>query len=153
MRRFTVLTVALSSAVAFLVGVILAGGLTPAPTISSAPRTLTTRGGLRPARDAPGAVNFADVAEKINPSVVNIDAAAQMTTRPFSRCRVARRPWKSAAPAGRDGRSAARIRGSPPGIGQRVHHRSQGLHPHQLSRHRRGGSHYRHAGGRARAPR
>src|SRR5919197_646076 len=77
MRRFTLLTVALSAAVAFLVGVILAGGLTPAPTVSSAPRTMATRGGLRPAGDGPGAVNFADVAEKINPAVVNIDAASR----------------------------------------------------------------------------
>src|SRR3954462_15193353 len=45
MRRFTVVTVALSCAVSFLVGVILAGGLTPAPTLSSAPRTAASRGG------------------------------------------------------------------------------------------------------------
>jgi serine protease Do len=77
MRRFTLVTVILSSAVAFLVGVILAGGLTPAPTVSSAPRTVTTRGGLRPAGDGPGGVNFADVAERINPAVVNIDAASR----------------------------------------------------------------------------
>jgi serine protease Do len=77
MRRFTVLTVALCSAVAFLVGVILAGGLTPTPTVSSAPKTATSRGGLRPAAGGPGAVNFADVAEKINPAVVNIDAASR----------------------------------------------------------------------------
>jgi serine protease Do len=77
MRRFTVLTLALSSAVAFLVGVILAGGLTPAPTLSSAPRSPVARGGLRGGANGPGAVNFADVAERINPSVVNIDAASR----------------------------------------------------------------------------
>jgi serine protease Do len=78
MRRFTIVTVALSSAVAFLVGLILAGGLTPAPTVSSAPRTAPARGGIRPAADAPGSVNFADVAERINPAVVNIDAASRV---------------------------------------------------------------------------
>jgi serine protease Do len=77
MRRFTILTVALSSAVAFLVGVILAGGLTPAPMVSSAPRTATPRAGLRSGGDGPGSVNFADVAERINPAVVNIDAASR----------------------------------------------------------------------------
>jgi serine protease Do len=77
MRRFTVLTVALSSAVAFLVGVILAGGLTPAPTVSTAPRTAAARGAVPSAASGPGAVNFADVAERINPAVVNIDAASR----------------------------------------------------------------------------
>src|SRR3954453_17829481 len=77
MRRFTVVTVALSCAVSFLVGVILAGGLTPAPTLSSAPRTAASRGGLPAVAAGAGAVNFADVAERINPAVVNIDAASR----------------------------------------------------------------------------
>lgn len=77
MRRFTLLTVALCSAVAFLVGVILAGGVTRTPVVSSAPRPGPTRTGLKPAGDAAGAVNFADVAERINPAVVNIDAASR----------------------------------------------------------------------------
>ena len=38
MRRFTLLTVVLSSAVAFLIGLIIAGGVTPGPVVSSAPR-------------------------------------------------------------------------------------------------------------------
>ena len=77
MRRFTLVTVVLSSTVTFLIGIIIAGGLTPSPTISSAPRTAPVRGGLRTAGDAPGSVNFADVAERINPAVVNIDAASR----------------------------------------------------------------------------
>jgi len=77
MRRFTLLTVALCSAVAFLVGIILAGGVTRTPVVSSAPRPGPTRPGLKAAADGAGAVNFADVAEKINPAVVNIDAASR----------------------------------------------------------------------------
>jgi serine protease Do len=77
MRRFTLLTVALSSTVAFLVGIILAGGVTRTPVVSSAPRPGPTRSGLKAAADGAGAVNFADVAERINPAVVNIDAASR----------------------------------------------------------------------------
>lgn len=77
MRRFTLLTVALSSAVAFLVGIILAGGVTRTPVVSSAPRPGPARSGLKPAGELTGAVNFADVAERINPAVVNIDAASR----------------------------------------------------------------------------
>ena len=78
MRRFTIVTVALTSTVAFLVGLIIAGGFTPGPVVSSAPRTALpagVRGASVPA--VPGAVNFADVAERINPAVVNIDSASK----------------------------------------------------------------------------
>lgn len=74
-RRFTIVTLALSAVVAFLVGVIVAGGwnrssVTAGPAKPAAPAPAT-----RPAiASAPGLVNFADVVEKINPAVVNIDA-------------------------------------------------------------------------------
>ena len=35
-KRFTLVTVALAAAVAFLVGLIIAGGLTPEPNVSTA---------------------------------------------------------------------------------------------------------------------
>jgi serine protease Do len=78
MRRFTLLTIVLTSAVAFLVGVIVAGGLTPTPVVSSAPSKPAAES-ARPARAAaiPGVVNFADVAERINAAVVNIDATSK----------------------------------------------------------------------------
>src|SRR4029079_2411942 len=77
LRRFTLLTVVLSSAVAFLVGVIIAGGVGQTPVVSSAPH-LAPRTGLKPARtDAAGAVNFADVAERITAAVVHSDAASR----------------------------------------------------------------------------
>jgi serine protease Do len=76
-RRFTIVSLVLSSVVAFLVGLILAGQFTPSPIVSSAvnPPALDR---VRPAgmRPMPGLVSFADVAERINASVVNIDATA-----------------------------------------------------------------------------
>ena len=80
MRRFTLLTVVLASAVTFLIGVIVAGGLTPGAVVSSASRRApaigeaTKTGGPRVVT---GAVNFADVAERINAAVVNIDATSK----------------------------------------------------------------------------
>ena len=50
MRRFTLLTVVLRAAVAFLIGLIIAGGLTPAPVVSSAPRRPRRRASRDPAR-------------------------------------------------------------------------------------------------------
>ena len=83
MRRFTLLTVVLASTVTFLIGVMVAGGLTPGPVVSSAPRRppagdLAKASGARP---LPGPVNFADVAERINAAVVNIDATSKTTER------------------------------------------------------------------------
>jgi len=85
MRRFTLVSLVLCSAVAFLVGVIIAGGagggLTPgAPIVSSAARTVPPASRAPLKAPAPGTAvspNFADVAERINPAVVNIDAAAR----------------------------------------------------------------------------
>jgi serine protease Do len=79
MRRFTLLTVVLSSAVTFLIGVIVAGGVTPGPVVSSAPRRppATVEAKAAGVRAAAGIVNFADVAERINPAVVNIDATSK----------------------------------------------------------------------------
>ena len=81
MRRFTLLTIALSCTVAFLLGVILAGGITPGPVVSTAPgRGAPVSGLARQGRAAfPGVVNFADVAEGINSAVVNIDATSKTT--------------------------------------------------------------------------
>ena len=77
MRRFTFITLALSVSVAFLVGVILAGGVTRTPVVSTAPvRESPSHDKPRPV-SAAGLVSFADVAERINPAVVNIDAASR----------------------------------------------------------------------------
>src|SRR4051812_8092289 len=81
MRRFTLVTVALTAVVAFLVGAIVAGGISrselSAGAAAKAPGSRTT---MRPAATgaiAPAAINFADVVERINPAVVNIDATAR----------------------------------------------------------------------------
>ena len=77
MRRFTVITVALASTVAFLVGLILAGQFTPSPVVTTAPRSAPEPLSLpRLVTPAGGAASFADVAERINGSVVNIDATS-----------------------------------------------------------------------------
>jgi serine protease Do len=80
MRRFTLLTIVLTSTVAFLIGVIVAGGLTPGAIVTSAPeRPLPAAGLAKPAKatSVAGVVNFADVAERINAAVVNIDATSK----------------------------------------------------------------------------
>jgi serine protease Do len=80
-RGFTVVTFCLSVTVAFIVGLVVAGSLTPTPAVSSsmdrpAPRLRPVTTGGDPARAA-SLVNFADVAERINPAVVNIDATSR----------------------------------------------------------------------------
>ena len=85
-KRFTFITLALSSTVAFLVGVILAGGgVAPTPVVSSAPVHGTPPNDRPRPASLPGVVNFADVAERINPAVVNIDAASRSGGRGGSR--------------------------------------------------------------------
>jgi serine protease Do len=79
-RRFTVVTVALTAVVAFLVGAIVAGGLARSAISAGAPPPPGTgRYVVRPATASVAAspVNFADVVERINPAVVNIDATSR----------------------------------------------------------------------------
>jgi serine protease Do len=79
MARFTVLTIALCSAVSFLLGAVLSGrsALAPTPTVVAAQSAREVPLRTRATAVVPGAVNFADVAERINASVVNIDAASR----------------------------------------------------------------------------
>ena len=78
-RRFTLVSMALMAVVAFLVGAIMAGGL-GRPSVSAGLQTPhigplpIARTGSAPAPG--GLVNFADVVERINPAVVNIDATS-----------------------------------------------------------------------------
>jgi len=76
MRRYLVVIVVLACAVSFLVGLIVAGGIPPAsPSMSAQPFSVGRASVRSPAPVAPGAVNFADVAERVNAAVVNIEAA------------------------------------------------------------------------------
>jgi len=86
-RRFLAVTISLTATVAFFVGLVVAGTMTPAPAVSAvtAPaRPLPPA--AAPASAVPaGVVSFADVADRLNPAVVNIDAAARATARPRRR--------------------------------------------------------------------
>ena len=79
-RRFTLVTVTLTAVIAFLVGAILAGGVarsavSAGPAKSAEPRPAAIRAASLPA--AGSLVNFADVVERLNPAVVNIDTTAR----------------------------------------------------------------------------
>ena len=83
-RRFTLVTVALTAVVAFLVGAIVAGGVARSAVSAGAPpKPAAARLGAARARGAPAMaslVNFADVVERLNPAVVNIDTTTQRAT-------------------------------------------------------------------------
>jgi serine protease Do len=80
-RRFTLVTVALTAVVAFLVGAIVAGGFVRAGVSAGAPhkpapsRMVAARDSSAPPMAS--LVNFADVVERLNPAVVNIDTTAR----------------------------------------------------------------------------
>src|SRR3954447_1424091 len=80
-RRVTFVTLALTAVIAFLVGAILAGGFARPSVVAQVPtRRAVTTGASSSANTAhttlPPLVNFADVVERINPAVVNIDATS-----------------------------------------------------------------------------
>ena len=92
-RRFLVVTVSLAATVAFLVGLVVAGTMTPAPAVSAttpqrsntAVRAFTARDRETPGRVSPEGVSFADIAERLNPAVVNIDATSRGEASPRRR--------------------------------------------------------------------
>ncbi len=93
-RRFALVTVVLVATAAFLVGLIVAGSMTPAPADSRTTRPTRAASAVRTASLSPALVNFADVAEQINPAVVNIDATSR-GARDQSRDERASPPWES----------------------------------------------------------
>src|SRR2546426_5470730 len=83
-RRFTLVTLALVAVVAFLVGAIVAGGVgRPAVSAGATPVAAARPVAARATNPAVGAslVNFADVVERLNPAVVNIDTTARGSDR------------------------------------------------------------------------
>ncbi len=97
-KRFTIITLVLSTSVAFLVGIIIAGGMSRTPVVSTEPIVKpAVRETPRPTRltTAPAVVNFADVAERINAAVVNIEATSK---NPVSDARVFRRDGPADGP-------------------------------------------------------
>ena len=81
-RRFLAVTVCLAATIAFMVGLVVAGTMTPSTAVS-APAAPEEQRAISPASVSilPGAVSFADVAEQLNPAVVNIDATSRGTGR------------------------------------------------------------------------
>src|SRR3954468_4465387 len=76
-RRFVLVTLALTATAAFLVGLIVAGSLTPATARSDNRGAPVRPVAARALVATAGGVNFADIAERINPAVVNIDATSR----------------------------------------------------------------------------
>ncbi|HKB10338.1 MAG TPA: Do family serine endopeptidase [Vicinamibacterales bacterium] len=79
-RRFTLVTLALTAVVAFLVGAIVAGGVVRSAVSAGAPVKAVplARASRTTAAPAVGPlVNFADVVERLNPAVVNIDTTTR----------------------------------------------------------------------------
>jgi serine protease Do len=77
-RRFTFVTVALTAVIAFLVGAIFAGGGAQS-SVAAGPIAATAASpvGARIPAGAVPLVSFADVVDRINPAVVNIDATTR----------------------------------------------------------------------------
>jgi len=109
-RRFTLVTVALTAIVAFLVGAIVAGGVSRSAISAGSRGQVLPDGRAKAVRDKLAArtaaapamaslVNFADVVERLNPAVVNIDT----TTRGQSRRRRGARPALPDSPDPFDG--------------------------------------------------
>jgi serine protease Do len=73
-RRFLVVTFSLIATVAFLIGLIVAGAVMPVPATSAPEPALAASRTVNKETAAPAIVSFADVAERLNPAVVNIDA-------------------------------------------------------------------------------
>ena len=83
-RRFTIVTLTLTAVIAFLVGAIVAGGLgRPAVTADTPPQRRTPAAKVSNVGEprSVSLVNFADIVERINPAVVNIDATSRVGER------------------------------------------------------------------------
>jgi serine protease Do len=76
-RRFAAITIGLAMAVGAMIGLVLAGSMTPSPA-HSAPRPGRATVAAAPKAAVPaGAASFADIAAQLNPAVVTIDASAR----------------------------------------------------------------------------
>jgi serine protease Do len=73
-RRFIAVTVGLAVTVSFLVGLIVAGTMTPTTAISAPEPRLAPARAVNASAAGPAVASFADIAERLNPAVVNIDA-------------------------------------------------------------------------------
>jgi serine protease Do len=79
-RRFIVVTLGLAATVSFLVGLIVAGTMTPAPATSAPEPRLATARAVSTSAASAVMTSFADIAERLNPAVVNVDATMRGTS-------------------------------------------------------------------------
>jgi serine protease Do len=98
-RRFAAITVCLAMAVGAMIGLVLAGNLTPSPAHSEPTGRVAAPATIRAVVPA-GTPSFADIAERLNPAVVTIDASARGTR--YRRLGGAPGPEPSQDPNGRD---------------------------------------------------
>jgi serine protease Do len=80
-RRFLMVTVGLAATVAFLAGLIVAGTWTPTPAHSAPEPSAAASRRPSEAIITPSVGSFADIAERLNPAVVNIDATMRGNAR------------------------------------------------------------------------
>jgi serine protease Do len=79
-RRFAIVTIVLTAVIGFLTGLNVAGWLQAQAPERAGPGRPAVLPVVRPLTRLPaaGAVDFADIAERINPAVVNIDATSRV---------------------------------------------------------------------------
>ncbi len=75
---FTFVTIGLTGAVAFLIGLVVAGSMAPTPAVS---KPVTQDLASRASDLATRVVDFADIVERINPAVVNVEATLPAAVR------------------------------------------------------------------------
>src|SRR6185503_1711237 len=78
-RRFIAVTLGLAATVSFLVGLIVAGTMTPTPASSAPEPRLAKVRAANTGTAGAAATSFADIAERLNPAVVNIEATMRGT--------------------------------------------------------------------------
>jgi serine protease Do len=82
-RRFTVLTVVFTATVAFLLGLVASGAFVPTSAGSmDPPRPQASQRRGAAASAVPVLIDFADVAQDINPAVVNVEATSRRRRAP-----------------------------------------------------------------------
>src|SRR4030095_8301792 len=76
-RRFLAAIVCLSATVGLLLGLVIASSLTPASAVSAPKTRVIPARSASSAAAAPALSSFADIAERLNPAVVNIDSTSR----------------------------------------------------------------------------
>jgi serine protease Do len=99
--RFAAITIGLAMAVGAMIGLVLAGNMTPTPAESAPPTARVTATPTMKAVVPAGTVSFTDIAEQLNPAVVTIDASARGSR--YRRLGTGSAPEPSQEPPGRGG--------------------------------------------------